>query len=87
MRPYVPRLVVTEDCHGCGVCLPVCEPKAISMRARHNGDDARGPVAHIDASLCNMCRECLDVCPVEAIREPYPPPWREAKKRDSPSLF
>jgi ferredoxin len=37
----------------------------------------RDPRAALDVSLCDLCRICLDVCPVEAIREPYPPPWRE----------
>ncbi len=77
MKPYAPALIVTADCHGCGVCVPVCGPKAISMRARCQSESDGGPVAEIDAALCDMCRECLDVCPVEAICEPYPPGWRE----------
>lgn len=78
MRPSVSALIVTDDCHGCGVCVPVCGPKAISMRPPRDDHAGDAPVAEIDARLCDMCRECLDVCPVEAIREPYPPGWREA---------
>ena len=65
------RLEVTADCHGCGVCVGSCDQGAMSMDA--SGDD---PVALIDAAKCNLCRACLDICPVEAILEPYPPAWR-----------
>lgn len=75
MRAYVPRLIVSADCHGCGVCVPVCGPKAVSM---HEREGTGAPIARIDPDLCSMCRECLDVCPVEAIVEEYPPPWRDA---------
>ena len=77
LRPYVPTLSVTGDCHGCGVCVPVCEAKAITMRSRGEDDADGAAAAQIDPALCNMCRRCLDVCPVEAIREEYPPPWRD----------
>lgn len=66
------RLEVTPDCHGCGVCVEVCERGAIGMV------ETEGAVrAEIDQAKCDLCRKCLDVCPVEAILEPYPPVWRE----------
>jgi ferredoxin len=65
------RLEVTDDCHGCGVCVGVCPKKAISMV--EGGIDPR---ALINRALCDLCRVCQDVCPVEAILEPYPPSWR-----------
>ncbi len=77
MKPYAPTLIVTADCHGCGVCVPVCSSGAISMCAGGEAGERAAPAAEIDAALCDMCRECLDVCPVEAICEPYPPGWRE----------
>ena len=66
------QLEVGSDCHGCGVCLEACDQGAISMD--ESGDD---PVAAIDASKCNLCRACMDICPAEAILEPYPPAWRD----------
>ena len=77
MKPYTPRLTVTDDCHGCGVCVSACRREAISMRVRGPSEGDGAPAAEIDQALCNVCRACLDTCPVEAIREPYPPEWRE----------
>ena len=73
LRPSaVPILEVARDCHGCGVCVEVCAKGAIAMVEAEGSTRAR-----IDTAKCDLCRKCLEVCPVEAIREPYPPPWRE----------
>ncbi len=66
------RLIVTGDCHGCGVCVEVCPKGALSMV-----DGDVGPRARIDQAKCDLCRKCLDTCPVEAVGLPYPPKWRE----------
>ncbi|MHC5058540.1 MAG: 4Fe-4S binding protein [Planctomycetota bacterium] len=66
------RLVVTSDCHGCGVCVEACPRGSLSMV---EGDV--GPRARIDQAKCGLCRKCLDTCPVEAVGLPYPPAWRE----------
>jgi len=65
-------LEVTGECHGCGVCVEACPRGAISMRSV----DAQ-PRAAINPEACDLCRACLEVCPVEAILEPYPPRWRD----------
>ena len=70
-------LVVGPDCHGCGVCVPVCPLGAIRMTTREREGGVTDPAAEIDVEKCDLCRKCLAVCPVEAIEEPYPPAWRE----------
>ena len=40
-------------CDGCGRCLPVCEPKAISLE---------GERVRVDRRLCDNCGRCLEVC-------------------------
>ena len=44
---------VDSLCDGCGRCLPVCEPKAISLE---------GERVRVDRSLCDNCGRCLEVC-------------------------
>jgi ferredoxin len=66
------ELEVTNECHGCGVCVEACPREALSMRTV----DER-PRAALDRALCDSCRICLEICPVEAILEKYPPAWRD----------
>jgi len=51
---------ITNDCAGCGACLPECPENAIS-----EGD----PIYKIDANACTDCGACVDVCPSEAIKK------------------
>lgn len=74
MDEHATVLEVTADCHGCGVCVPVCPQGAVAMVEAVEADGA--PRAEIDPARCDLCRKCLEVCPVEAILEPYPPSWR-----------
>jgi pyruvate formate lyase activating enzyme len=46
-------------CDGCGRCLEVCDPKAISL-----GD--RGVT--IDRELCDTCGRCIEVCAPSALK-------------------
>ena len=47
---------ITEECIACGACEPECPEGAIS-----EGD----PLYVIDASKCNDCGSCAEVCPVD----------------------
>ena len=46
-----------DDCIGCGVCVKLCRPHAITMQD--------GKIS-IDQSLCNYCGRCTKSCPVDA---------------------
>ena len=52
-------LEVKKDlCIGCGLCLRVCRWGAISISYNQ---------AHIDQTKCNICYNCLLICPRGAI--------------------
>ncbi|MCI2398905.1 YjjW family glycine radical enzyme activase [Aliiroseovarius subalbicans] len=44
-------------CNDCGDCLPVCEPRALTMQ---------GGRVKFDADLCTQCDKCTDICPISA---------------------
>lgn len=46
-------------CDGCGRCIPVCEPQAISLR---------GEKVAIDGEICDDCGRCLEVCAPGALK-------------------
>jgi len=50
-------------CTGCGNCIEVCPPQAIS----HEEDKAC-----IAADLCEECGFCAAECPINAIAIPFP---------------
>jgi ferredoxin len=51
--------VVNEDlCTGCGVCVDVCPPAAITME-----DD----IAVVDPNSCIDCQACVPECAFDAI--------------------
>ena len=47
---------ISEDCIGCGSCLPVCPQQCI----------AEGTPFVIDTPHCLQCGACREVCPVQA---------------------
>jgi len=57
-------LQVRKDlCLGCGLCAQNCPQQAISLLWGQ---------AEIDQSRCNLCRQCLEVCPQGAIVDKVP---------------
>jgi len=75
----------TEECIGCGACVPTCPQEAITM----DDDDV---IAHLDEERCDECLECTEICPVDAIaplgedgqpvKKPRPMPRHEAPPAD-----
>jgi len=57
------RPVIDPDkCTGCGACVSVCPPNAISM-----SDEGEYRVVRIFYGRCTFCAMCRDSCPSEAI--------------------
>ena len=53
-------LKISDNCRGCGVCVPACPAKAIKME---NG------VAEIDNDSCMVCGLCITSCPFNLIKQ------------------
>jgi ferredoxin len=58
----IPR-IDKEECSGCGVCVEVCPPQAISLKDEK---------ADIEDDLCEECGFCAAECPVGAIAISFP---------------
>jgi Fe-S-cluster-containing hydrogenase component 2 len=58
----IPR-INNELCTGCGSCLEVCPPEALTMR-----DDK----AFLEEEFCEECGFCAPQCPVSAIEITFP---------------
>lgn len=56
-------LIDETACTGCGNCVEVCPPGAISLK---------GEKACIAVDICEECGFCAPECPVEAINIPFP---------------
>lgn len=71
VRPGAPAAVDADACIGCKKCITKIGCPGIGFDG-----DARGPKsgergqAFVDASLCNGCGLCVQVCPFDALRVP-----------------
>ena len=52
-----------DKCTGCGACVDVCPPQAISIQ---------NDVAVISQRLCRQCGSCATVCPTGAVHTVAP---------------
>ena len=52
-----------ERCTGCGNCVEVCPPQALSLKQDK---------ASLREDLCEECGFCAPECPVDAIAIPFP---------------
>jgi len=57
--------VVHRDslCNGCGDCLKVCAPEAISLTSSDGGFPIK-----VDREKCNNCGKCIEVCTTGALK-------------------
>lgn len=71
IAPRIPT--VAASCTGCGACIPVCAPHALSLSGDTPGQ--RGSKrAVIDTSLCTGCGVCIPACPRGALSLPVSAP-------------
>lgn len=61
-QTVIPITIDNQRCNGCGVCVPVCHERAMTVRA--------GKIT-IDAELCSTCSQCIALCPERALS------WRQ----------
>lgn len=54
-------IIHSDLCNGCGECVEICPPLAISIK---------NDMAVIDKKICEECGECVKVCKVVAIEIP-----------------
>ena len=63
-NPFTKKLIVSEDCIGCKLCLK-CGCPAISMQKADRGK----PKSYIYPVQCVGCDVCKQICPKNAIKE------------------
>jgi len=59
---------IDEDlCDGCGVCVPICEYKALEVVP--NKKDATKKMVDVNVGLCKGCGACVGACPAGALTQ------------------
>lgn len=68
-EPMVSAVDISK-CSGCGLCVPICPYKALSLveikERGHNGPITR-QVAQVNSSLCQGCGACVPACRTMAL--------------------
>jgi heterodisulfide reductase subunit A len=54
-------------CDGCGICVPICEYKALEIVA--NKEDPEKKIVDINVGLCKGCGACVGACPSGALTQ------------------
>lgn len=57
-------IINKEECEGCGTCVTICPKSAIILKEVDGSI-----VAEVVPELCDECRECIEFCLREAIKE------------------
>lgn len=60
----MPIIINKEECEGCGTCVTICPNSAIVLKEVDGSI-----VAEVVPELCDECRECIEFCLREAIKE------------------
>jgi 2-oxoglutarate ferredoxin oxidoreductase subunit delta len=60
---WVPLLVATDCCKGCGLCLTACVHDALALDESQVNVLGYHPVTLIDPAACTSCALCARVCP------------------------
>lgn len=64
---YRGKLVFEEEkCIGCGICIKVCAPAAIT-KIVENTEEGQKITMNFDMGSCTFCNFCGDFCPKKAI--------------------
>ena len=65
-----------ELCDGCRICEETCSQtwfkEVNAEKAAIQISEVPGQPGHFDASICNQCGECIDICPTMAL-------WRDKR--------
>lgn len=54
------KLDINDTCTACGICISTCHSRALVK------NQLKPEIVH---RLCDLCYECIEVCPRDAIRE------------------
>jgi heterodisulfide reductase subunit A len=54
-------------CNGCGICVPICEYKAMEIVA--DKKDPKKKMVDINVGLCKGCGACVGACPSGALTQ------------------
>ena len=65
-KPAAPMQVDAEKCTGCRKCMVRMGCPAVSFDPQAQGPASTRGLASVDASLCNGCGLCVQVCPFDA---------------------